>query len=333
MERVETPAAAAVAVAPAMVEIDINAALEPTVPTVVPHPSEVVAAMPEIIQTPVVTDDDLAALNIVAEPVSEEVAEEVVEEVSQNEDLQGTEIASIKSAYWGSFLQVIETVSPGLGINDIISIDEGQLITTKDSGIIKCDLTSVFGKNSWNLKDPSLHLKILKLIKGGSKVTILETDNKNIIYNSADGVLKQWTAFTKPDAGQYDKVQETTLGDLKTKYEIKSDVVANLVAARAAYAAMYYNVTIDSETHEILSIDVDEKFKEVILPETGRETERYKLKELFPVKKADAIILEVYNKNGAIFIRTSNDFSLTTIYFQIAAIRHAKRNDLSADDI
>ena len=339
MERIETPA-----VAPAAeVSIDINAALEEVtmpVPTAqaVPVPESVVptvpaavppAAQPEMVLVPVEIDE----MNISPEPVDASVADQVKNDIANNESLVGTEIASIKSAYWGGFIKVIETVAAGLGSEDIVSIDKGHLLTTKDGGVIKCDLTTVFGTNTWDMKNPNLNLKLMKLIQGGDKVTILEDAVKNTVYSSTGAEILTIATFTKPDTVNFSKVAEVDPGVLKTKTPITIGRVSNLAVAKQTYGSIYYNITIDKETYEILSIDVDEKYKEVFKSETGRETFRYKVKELFPVKKSDTVIIELYDKAGQLFIRTTNDVTMTTIYFQIAAMKNEKRDDLSFDDL
>ncbi len=336
MERVETPAQTA-----PVVEIDIDAAINaaPAQTPVIDAVNPVAAIQEQSIPTPevqqvyVAPEDDMSALNVIPETVDASVAVAVVEETKLNAELAGTEIASVKSAFWGSFLKSIETVSPGLGAEDVVSINEGQLIASKAGGVIKCDLSNVFGKNTWNIKDPNLQLKLLKLIRGGDKVTILDDGNKNIIYSSTKNQLEKVATFIKPNTKNFKGIVQVDVGEPKFTTAVSVDNVSDLVAAKGIHDALYYNVTIDVNTYEVLSIDVDDKYNIVIKSDTARETMRYKVQELFPVKKPDSIILDVYDKDGTIFFRTSNDFVMTTIFYQIPAMVNPKRDDLDFDAI
>jgi len=337
MERVEAPttvqtvtaavqtAAAPVQTAAAAIGIDIGAALADT-PAPAPTPEQVQQVAPI----------EVSPMDIAVEPVKEaEIAQAKAESqaTKANEEIEGTEIASIRSDYWGGFTAAIETVSANLGSEDVVSIKKGKLVASKDGGIIDCNLTNLFGDQDWDIQDPNLNLKLLKLIRGGDTITIMKDGNKNLIYSSSAGKIHSSIAITTPDTTNFKQTELVDLGTIKTKFEIDKDAVKNLITARNIYSALYYNVTIDTNTFEILSIDVDDKFKEVFHSATGRETMRYKVRELFPTAKPDSIILEIYDNAGSVFIRSVNDYAITTIYFQIEAITNEVRADLDFDDM
>lgn len=252
-------------------------------------------------------------------------------------DISGKEIASIKSIFYGGFIKTLETVSPGLGSEDIVSIKEGRLVMSKSGGIITSDLSAVFGKHSWNLKDPVNNLKKLKILRGGDNVTIMNDDTKYIIYTSTgagqDVVVKSICTITKvnENVGSFVETKEVDPGIRKSITELPLETIGNLIAAKSAHGAIYYNITIDAVTFDLLSIDIDDKHKEVLKTETGREVMRYKVKELFPVSKPNAVILEIYESGGQLFVKTLNDVVMTTITLQIAALKNQKRDDLNFD--
>lgn len=336
MEKIEVPGQE-VPVAPA-IQIDMAAALAPTEPTpeavvvpesVVPAPQPV--ATPAVAPTPapavaVVEDENELHIKPVAATPEEVAATKaaVEKEKAENEEIDGQEIASIKSAYWGAFHTLISLVSPDLGSADIISIVDGKLTLSKDGGVLSADLTDLFGKNSWHILGPKEVIKTLKLIKGGTKVTIMDDGPRNIVYNSDGDVIKTVVTVTKPETTNVMKVEEVDPGDFKVRKELSNEMVSNLVAAKSALGALYYNIIIDVDTHEILSIDVDSKFKENLLSATGRTTERYKVKDLFPIPKPDNMLIEVYNKAGQIYIKTLADLTMTTVNFQIPAMKFAQ---------
>jgi hypothetical protein len=340
MEKIETP------VAPAVLSINIEEVSSVNVEPVLVIQTPVEEYTPEQ-QKFIISDEVLNAIPEVEiaqsdlpfsafanpTPVDETVHAVVVQQAAANPDISGTEIASIKSAFYGGFIKTLETVSPGLGSEDVVSIKEGRLVITKSGGIISCDLSSVFGKNSWNLKDPTNNLKKLKLIKGGDKVTIMNDDTKYIIYSSAGQDIKTICTITKvnENASTFIETKEIDPGTLKSKTVLPLEVISNLIAAKSLHGSIYYNITLDAVTYDLLSIDIDDKHKEILKSETGRETVRYKVKELFPVAKPDSIILEVYESGDQLFIKTLNDVIMTTINLQIAALKNTKRDDLNFD--
>lgn len=272
--------------------------------------------------------------------VTPEVAE--IDETSnaaikeKNSDVQGSEIARVKSAYYGAFIKVIETVSPGLGSEDIVSIDQGKLVISKNNGIITCDLSNVFGKNSWNLKHPNMNLKLLKLIKGGDYVSIMDNGSQYIIFSAQGDIAKSFTTINKPDVTVFVKPTEINPGVLKSKFEVSKEDIINLIAAKTVLGGIYYNVTLDAETYELLNIDINDKHKEVMRSDANRKTIRYKTKELFPIAKPDALLLEVYSKvneqgKESIYLRTISDVTMTTIAFTTPTILNEKRADLEVD--
>lgn len=328
MEKIEVTGQAPVAPA---IQIDMAAALAPTTPTpeAAPIPEAVIPATEPAAQpAPAVVPEEVNELHIKpVAPTAEEVAAiaaTVEKEKAENEEISGQEIASIKSAYWGAFHTLISLVSPDLGSADIISIVDGKLTLSKDGGVLSADLTDLFGKNSWHILGPKEVIKTLKLIKGGTKVTIMDDGPRNIVYNSDGDIVKTVVTVTKPETTNVMKVEEVDPGDFKVRKELSNEMVGNLVAAKAAHGALYYNIIIDVDTHEILSIDVDSKFKENILSATGRTTERYKVKDLFPIPKPDNMLIEVYNKGGQIYIKTLADLTMTTVNFQIPAMKFAQ---------
>ena len=329
MEKIEvTPTP--VAVAPA-ISIDIDAALQPVTPTpapVAPAITPVAAPAPAQPVAAIVPEVNELHIKPVAQTAEEVAATAAVvaKQVAENEELNGTEIASIKSAYWGAFHTLVQLVSPDLGSADIISIVDGKLALSKDGGILEADLTDLFGKNSWHILGPKEVIKTLKLIKGGTKVTIMDDGPRNIIYNSDGDTVKTVVTVTKPETTNFMKVEEVDPGDFKVRKELTVEMVGNLVAAKSALGALYYNVILDTDTHEILSIDVDSKFKENLLSSTGRTTERYKVKDLFPVPKPDNMLIEVYDKAGQIYIKTLADLTMTTVNFQIPAMKFAQNS-------
>jgi len=262
-------------------------------------------------------------LHVKPTPVGEEVAELVKQEVLQNEELEGTEIASIDSSFWDSFLKLIEVVSTDLEPTDVVSINKGKLLIAKGSGAIYGDLTDIFGNHTWNIKDPNNTLKKLKLISGGEKVTIMDAAKSNLVYSSVKGVVKSNINIVKTDIDNIQTVERIDPGELKHTFKINKNEVSRMSNAKKVLGAPSFNIIIDVNTFEVLSININSEISYKFIDAAGRETMRYKAITLFPVPKVDTdLVFEVYSKDKDIYIKTISNITVTVLTYQVRAIKN-----------
>ena len=316
------------------VAIDINAALA-TAQTVAPT-AQTVAPTAQTVAGEVLEPQSVIPVTQlpVSNEVFNEVSEQVKHEVEQNEDLSGTEIASVDAVFWKGFLKVLEIVSQDLTAVDIISINKGKLVLSRGSGILSGDLTDVFGTHTWHLKDPGNILKKLKLINGGDRITIMDADSSNIIYNVKKGEVNSSLKVTKTEESNSIVIDKIDPGELKHRISLDVEQVIQINKAKKTLGAREYNVIIDVNTHELLSIDINSELKFNFLSSTGRETMRYKVSELFPVPNPENnVIFEIYQKDNDIFFKTLSDLAMTTIHYQIYAIKNEQIAELEFDSI
>ena len=346
MEKIEVQAVPEAVQTPGLA-IDIEAALAPQ-PAAIPTPQPVAAVQAEVVVEPVAEVADVAVPTmqpITKAPVVDRTAQ-INSEIEAYEDLEGSEIASIENEYWESFLKVIGIVSVNMKGEDILSINKGKLALSRNGGILTGDLTEIFGDHTWHIKDPSQFLKQLKLITGGDKITILNGDKNNIIYNTKKGKKLRRSTITKVDGDNVQLVQQVDPGVLKTRTEIDLKTVDSLVSGKNVLNALYYDITVDTDTFELLNIDLDNKYEATFASTLGRNTERYRATELFPVTKPEnVVIFEVYEKAETddhgdpvldlqgqpkkdIFIKTISDLTLTTIHYQVRTVKNPRNKAL-----
>ena len=255
--------------------------------------------------------------------IDESVHSEVQNEMSDM-NIDGTEIASMVSAYYGGFTKMLGLLSPGLSSDDALIITKGELVMSKSGGIIVADLTKVFGQNNWHLKDPVNSLKALNLISGGEKVTILDTENEYIIYSSANGMQETVCNITKQEEKNYPKLDKIPEGDLLYTIELPVDLIDNLNTAKSVYNSMYFNISFDENTNELVSIDVNGKHTKNLINPKGRSLTRIKVRDLFPIKKPESIIIEIRKVKDDIVIKTISDILMTKIEFTTYATHNPK---------
>ena len=239
--------------------------------------------------------EENASIEINLELTAEEMQTETVSSVSVEDDEK--QIASIRSAFYGGLIKVLSIVSKNLSSDNILQIKEGHILASYNGGYFFSDLTDLFNKNSWNIKDPKNAIARLNLIKGNDTVTILEAANKYIIYNESKGVIKQKTTFAKAkDSETNADIIKSDPGELKYETSLDAGIVSNLVAAKASLSALHYNIIIDVDTYEVLELNVNQEFDELLLSDAGRTTMRYKTQDLFPHASSAGNILKIYEK-------------------------------------
>jgi len=236
----------------------------------------------------------------------------------KEETKNSVQIASIRAAAYGGLIKIIETVSKKMTSSDILKIKEGQIVSNMSGGYISSDLTAIFGKNNWELKDPNGALKRLKLIKGNNTVSIYDDKTRYIILNEDKGFVKQKMFINKTlNNMETNNITKSNPGELKYSMEIEGGIIANLITARASLNIDYYNLVIDSDTKELVSISINDEFTENFLTSAGRNIKKYRTLELFPVSKAEETKIDIYeDKNGVISSIVSFNDAVSKIEFQ-----------------
>ena len=228
-------------------------------------------------------------------------------------------IAELRSAYYSSLIKTIETVSKKLSATDILNIENGKIITSFENGYFYCDLSDLFKNNNLYLKDPNNVLKMLKLIKGNSDVYLLETKQKYIVMNYENNTKKQKIIIPKATSEVGIKLEKKDPGTLLYKTIMDTGIINNLINAKAALGKNYFNITIDVDSGEVLTIDVgDKEYNEYLIPEAGKNTRRLRTRELFPVIGRTETALAIY-KDGDNYnaVSTASD-TISNIDFQVS---------------
>jgi hypothetical protein len=247
-------------------------------------------------------------------------------EVQTNEEVKS--IAKISSANYGAFTKILSMLTGNMGKSDIINIDEGKLGSIAGGGFLHCDLSILFGENSFSIIDPQYSIKLLKLITGGDEVIFLD-DEENAQYhvcNLVDDEPQINITLPKPDSNFATKLTYPEIGDLQEKIEIDPDLVNTMVTAEKTVDSQYFIVEIladENGKYNIISIATDKesfKYEFKHLKETDAEIIRYKLFNPFPIPKPDAISFELYKSisdtnNETFWIKTVSEIGLTKIEY------------------
>ena len=133
------------------------------------------------------------------------------ENIEQDEDI----IVDMKSTEFENLLKVLLKISDGAVAEDVLQIKAGLLTMSKYGGIVKTDLTPIFGNKSWDIINPNRAIKILKLLKNGDRIKVIRSGQQQLVYNmKGDKILNIVKLFSPTVKAKGDTlIQDIVLGD------------------------------------------------------------------------------------------------------------------------
>ncbi len=258
---------------------------------------------PEIDQAPLTTD-----------------VEDVVPQEEASPSSEPKVIGTIKSSAYGGFTKIISLLTGNMGKADVISIEKGKLSTISGGGFLYCDLTILFGENSFDIIDPQYSVKLMKLISGGDEVTFIDDDANScyLISNLVDGEPQISITLPKPDPSLHPTITKPLLGELQqTLEEITPDLANTITAAEKSLDSQFFILEIFEENgkQKIASITTDHKtFKNSFCNPGDAEVKIFKLFNPFPVPKPDAIVFELYkSESKELWVKTTSGVGMADI--------------------
>ncbi len=274
------------------------------------------------------TADDMKAFE-------KENVEDITEDIGKSDEAKI--IATFTSTKFGFFTAILDILSNKMESSDILDITKGKVLASLEGGLISCDLTAYFKDNDLSLKDPRNAIKLLKIIKGSTDIAIVDDLRKYIIYNTFEGEPKQIININKSNDSQKMQLVLPEFGDLKFSQVLDPGDISALIATKAGYNALYYNIIIDVNTFELVEVNIEDKGTTKILNRKGRDLQRYRVKELFPVQKATQTIFKVFllnnNDQTELMFLTENSNDISTIVYQTAGIKHNESKEAVIDFI
>jgi hypothetical protein len=259
-------------------------------------------------------------LNAETQTINDEpvVEAQIPTQIENTEPVAG-EITRLSSANFNSVIKILEVMNDG---TDVVAniINDGKIKIAKNAGQLSTDISHLFGKKSWVLSNPGNQIKKLKLVAaGGDQIRIIADEfvDKILTMNTKGGSedIVKFASITRPDTDNLKDTPLTDIGDRITSVQLSKDFVKELVNAKEAYDKTHYNVILDDETLEILTINIGgEDFEQKIGYTEGKDTSTYKCREIFPI--VDTSIFSVYrNQHGEIFFKNVVDVYGTSIHF------------------
>ena len=260
----------------------------------------------------------------VIEDIPSSITDKKIEPDAEPASGEPVVIGEITSAAYGAFTKILSLLTGNMGKSDIISIEEGKLSTISGGGHLFCDLSSLFGKNNFDIIDPQYNIKLLKLISGGDKVIFLDDDanSKYYISNLVDDVPQINITLQKPDASMDTKIASPNTGELNEKLlNIDPDLVNTVVAAEKNLDSQYFILELFEEDgrHGVISIATDkETFKYNFKDIKGSKIDitKYKIFNPFPIPKPDEIEFQISKcDSGDIWVKTVSEVGMAKIEY------------------
>lgn len=216
---------------------------------------------------------------------------------------QGVQIVGqIKSSLYVGLIKILGAISSNMSKMDVITIDRGEMSSISDGGFIYCDMSLLFGNNSFDIIDPQTSIKQLKLIKGGDEVVFLNdaANSRYLITSIENNSPKTTVVLGQPDPSYTQKITKPILNEVLHSTMLDIEDVELLQSAQKTYESQFFIIELDTNSNELIRVSTSKRefYHNFADSDDTRSTTEYKLFKPFPILKPEEFIFEVHSGNN-----------------------------------
>lgn len=165
-------------------------------------------------------------------------------------------IAKTNSAFYGGLVKILSFLSQNKESVDCLSIRNGKITDTTDTGFIYADLSQLFGENNIDFLDPKYSVKLMKLLRGGDEFVFIDDEEKNryVITNviSSVSIAK---AATGSNSSSVPEIKEEL-----SSIDIDPDIVNSITEAQKVLEAEKIVLELDPDTNKLVCVNIDDNY-------------------------------------------------------------------------